>query len=300
MESMRAFCAMQNENRGPLMFKLIMTCTTVWVASTVGCAAQAPTERGKYLVDSLMACDGCHTPRPGGVFNMERRFSGGSQVWDEHAYTVRGSNITSDRETGIGSWSADNLKRLLREGIRPNGVKVAPQMPFVFYQIMTPGDMDSLVAYVRSAPPLRNEVPAPVYKTEMNYYPIPNAEKPFSDDMMTDPVKRGFYLSTLGHCMECHSRRPDGAQDYKNWYGKGGAEFTGPFGTVLASNISSHPIKGIGAMTDDQIKRVLTQGIGRDGRALKPPMARQVYFAKMTEADINAIVAWVRTIPPIE
>jgi len=45
---------------------------------------------------------------------------------------------------------------------------------------------------------------------------------------------------------------------------------------------------------------VLTQGIGRDGRVLKAPMARQTWFAKMTDADINAIVAWVRTIPPIE
>ncbi len=40
---------------------------------------------------------------------MSKRFSGGSQVWDEAAYTVRGSNITPDRDTGIGTWSADDL-----------------------------------------------------------------------------------------------------------------------------------------------------------------------------------------------
>ncbi len=48
------------------------------------------------------------------------------------------------------------------------------------------------------------------------------------------------------------------------------------------------------------IKRALTQGIGRDGRAFKPPMARHIYFSKMTDDDVNAIVAWVRTIPPLE
>jgi hypothetical protein len=53
-------------------------------------------------------------------------------------------------------------------------------------------------------------------------------------------------------------------------------------------------------MSDADVKRVLTQGIGRDGRKLKPPMARQEYFAKMTDGDLNALIAWVRTIPPLE
>ena len=48
------------------------------------------------------------------------------------------------------------------------------------------------------------------------------------------------------------------------------------------------------------MKRALTQGVGRDGRAFKLPMARQVYFSKMTDDDVNAVVAWVRSIPPIE
>ncbi len=261
---------------------------------------QSPVERGKYLVNSVMACDGCHTPRPGGNFDMSKRFSGGSQVWDERAYTVRGSNISPDHETGIGAWSDADLKRLLTEGVRPNGVKVAPQMPFVFYKVLSPGDLDAVVAYLRAAAPVRNQVPPPVYKAEMSYVLIPGAERPIDDALLRDPVKRGFYLSTIAHCMECHSRRPDGTQDYVGWYGKGGAEFTGPFGKVLASNISSHPVKGIGAMTDAEIKRALTQGIGRDGRKLALPMARQVYFAKMTDADIDAIIAWVRTVPPIE
>jgi hypothetical protein len=74
----------------------------------------------------------------------------------------------------------------------------------------------------------------------------------------------------------------------------------GPFGSVVVSNISSHKEKGVGAWTDAELKRVFTEGIGRDGRVLKLPMARQRYFSKMTEQDLNAIVAWVRTIPPIE
>ena len=59
-------------------------------------------------------------------------------------------------------------------------------------------------------------------------------------------------------------------------------------------------MKGVGAFTDAELKRALTEGIGRDGRALKLPMARQRFFSMMTEQDINAIIAWVHTIPPIE
>jgi mono/diheme cytochrome c family protein len=272
----------------------------VMMAAAGGATAETLLERGSYLVNAVMACDGCHTPRPGGVFDMSRRFSGGSQVWDEKAYTVRGSNITPDRETGIGTWSEADLKRALTEGVRPSGVHLAPQMPFAFYKIMTPHDLDAVVAYIRSVEPVRHQVPPPVYKAEAHAVLIPDAEKPIADDALRDPVKRGFYLATIAHCMECHSRKPDGTQDYVNWNGKGGAEFTGPFGKVHARNITSHPTAGIGAWTDAEIKRALTHGVARDGREFKPPMARHIYFAKMTPGDIDAIVAWVRTIPPKE
>ena len=97
-------------------------------------AAETPFERGSYLVNAATVCDGCHTPRGPGGYNMERRFSGGPQIFDGPAYTVRGSNITSDCETGIGAWSKDDIKRLLIQGVRPNGVQVAPVMPYNFSQ----------------------------------------------------------------------------------------------------------------------------------------------------------------------
>ncbi|MGZ3362610.1 MAG: c-type cytochrome, partial [Xanthobacteraceae bacterium] len=146
-----------------MMIRRVIAGVTALAATAGGAHAQTPLERGSYLVNAVMACDGCHTPRTPAGFVMEKRFSGGSQTWDEAAYTVKGSNITPDRETGIGSWSEADLKRLLRDGIRPSGVPVAPQMPFVFYKILTPGDLDAVVTYIRSVAPVRNEVQAPVY-----------------------------------------------------------------------------------------------------------------------------------------
>src|SRR3954471_20164878 len=119
--------------------------------------AETPVERGGYLVNAVMACDGCHTPRGPDGLNMERRFSGGSIVWNAPAYTVHGPNITPDRDTGIGAWSKDDIKRLLTTGVRPNGVPVAPQMPYGFYRILTPRDLDAIAVYLRTVTPVSNE-----------------------------------------------------------------------------------------------------------------------------------------------
>jgi hypothetical protein len=119
------------------------------LALTTSAAAQSSLQRGDYLVNAVMACDGCHTPRDSSGFVMEKRFSGGSQTWDVPEYTVKGSNITPDPDTGIGRWSETDIKISLTEGLRPYGMPLAPQMPFAFYKIMTPGDLEAVVTYLR-------------------------------------------------------------------------------------------------------------------------------------------------------
>jgi mono/diheme cytochrome c family protein len=278
-------------------------------ALTVGAlpaTAETLLERGSYLVDAVMACDSCHTPRrPDGAFVMEKRFSGGSQTWDERSFTVKGANITPDPDTGIGGWSEEDLKRALIEGARPahaplGGVRLAPQMPFNFYKVLLPRDLEAVVAYVRTIAPVRNEVQPPVYKAPAEAPLVPGAERPIEEGDLRDPVKRGFYLATIAHCMECHARRPDGVQDFDNWLGKGGRVMTGPFGAVTVRNITSHPTAGIGGWTDAEIKRALTQSVSRDGRAFKPPMARHAFYSRMTPGDLDALVAYLRTLPPLE
>ena len=67
----------------------------------------------------------------------------------------------------------------------------------------------------------------------------------------------------------------------------------------VARNITSHPQKGIGSWSDDEIKRAIARGVGRDGSPLKPPMG-YAWYARMTDADLSAIVAYLRTVPPLE
>jgi mono/diheme cytochrome c family protein len=256
---------------------------------------QKRVDRGSYLINAVMACDNCHTPRGRNGLDMQRRFSGGSEVWDTREYTVRGSNITPDRATGIGSWSDNDLKRLLTEGMRPNGVRVAPQMPYRMYEVLTPSDLDAVVAYVRNVSPVRNKIPAPVYKTSTYAGPtISSAPEQQADD----PVPRGAYLASLAYCMACHSRRPDGVVDVQHWQGRGGFKMKGGFGAVTVPNITSDREKGVGAWTDAELRRALTEGVDRDGRTFSLPMARQAYYRQMTQDDLNALIAWLRTIRP--
>jgi mono/diheme cytochrome c family protein len=143
-------------------------------------AADALIERGSYLVNAVMACDSCHTPRgPKGALLMDKRFSGGSQTWDEPTFVVKGANITPDLDTGISTWSEHDLKHALIDGVRPaharlGGIPLVPQMPFNFYKILLPHDLEAVVAYVRSVAPVHNEVQPPIYKatTEIKLVPV--------------------------------------------------------------------------------------------------------------------------------
>src|SRR5262249_46194367 len=82
------------------------------LATTSLTQAQTPIERGSYLVNGLLTCGNCHTPRgPGGAFAMDRQLSGGPQEWDRPTYKVRGANITPDKETGNGNWRRAVMRR---------------------------------------------------------------------------------------------------------------------------------------------------------------------------------------------
>src|SRR5262249_49526823 len=119
----------------PKIHRVVMIIVAALGAMLSAARAETPVERGGYLVNAVMACGGCRTPRPaGGAFDMSKRISRGSQTWDTPQYLVKASNIAPDPETGIGKWSADDSKRALTEGVRPSAVALAPQMPFVFYK----------------------------------------------------------------------------------------------------------------------------------------------------------------------
>lgn len=271
-------------------------------AALVGTAhAQSKSDlvkRGDYLVNGLLTCGNCHTPKGPQGDIMEKAFSGGL-TFDEPPFKVTAPNITPDKDTGIGAMSDADIEKVLRKGIKPDGTPVAMIMPSGFYEIMTDRDMNAVIAYLRTLKPIKNKVPDPVYKVPQGHPVPPGGENKFTEEMLQDKVKKGFYLVTIAHCVECHTPLGPKGRDFVNDLGKGGFELKGPWGVSVSRNITSSKTKGIGAWTDAEIKRAITQGVRKDGSKLKPPMAYHSY-AIMTDADLDAVIAYLRTVPAKE
>jgi mono/diheme cytochrome c family protein len=271
--------------------------TLVALVSIIGSAAYAetPIQRGSYLVNTIMTCGNCHSPKGPPAVVAGKDFSGGLRFDVPGAFDVTAPNITPDKKTGIGTWSAADIKRLLLTGVRPNGKPIAV-MPTGFYGILLPSDLDAIVAYIRSVKPVSHKVPDPIYYVPIRQEVFPGAKKPIDPAALKHKVQRGFYLATIGHCMECHTPRVKGKLNFSRM-GAGGQEFPGPWGISVSRNITSSKSKGIGKWTDAEIKRAITQGIDKDGKKLHPPMGFP-YYARMTSSDLDDLIAWLRTVPP--
>jgi mono/diheme cytochrome c family protein len=125
-------------------------------------AADPRTERGKYLV-MLGGCNDCHTP---GVFLGKPDFSrtlGGSEVGFElpGLGVFHGPNLTSDKETGLGGWTPEEVVTAITKGQRPDGRELAPIMPWRSFAVLTKDDAFAIAAYLKSLPPIKNKVPGP-------------------------------------------------------------------------------------------------------------------------------------------
>jgi mono/diheme cytochrome c family protein len=267
--------------------------------------AESPIERGSYLVNTIMACGNCHSPRDANDQIIKDKALSGGRTFTTPAFVATAPNLTPDPETGLGSWSEAEIKRALVEGVRPDhgrlgGVPLAAIMPANFYKALLPDDLDAIVAYLRSLKPIRNQTADPEYKVPVRRDPYPDADGGFNKTMLTDPVRRGAYLVTIGHCMECHSTWSKGVSDFKSGLGRGGRVFAeaGPPG-VMAANITSDRTAGIGGWSDQEIMRAITHGVDRDGRMLKPPMGF-AFYSGLRQADLADIVAYLRTVPPLQ
>jgi mono/diheme cytochrome c family protein len=282
-----------------IMVRFITTLLAAFAATLGAANAQsALVKRGDYLVNGLLTCGNCHTPKGPTGDIKEKAFSGGLD-FDEPPFKVTAPNITPDKETGIGNYTDAELKQVLRKGIKRNGVPVAMVMPSGFYEIMTDRDLDAVIAYLRTLRPINNKVADAIYKMPQGHPIPPGGAKKFTEADMSDKAKKGFYLVTIAHCLECHTPMGPRGRDFAAKLGAGGFELDGPWGVSVSRNITSSKEKGIGAWTDAEVKRAITQGIRKDGSKLKPPMAFHSY-AIMTPADLDAVVAYVRTMPAKE
>jgi mono/diheme cytochrome c family protein len=260
---------------------------------TTQALAETPLERGTYLVNSIAACGNCHTPKgpEGDLPGME--LAGMIYKDSEGKVIYLLPNITPDPETGVGGWTDEQLVAAIREGIRPDGSVMTGIMPFELYRDLSDADAKAIVAYIRSVPAVRNEIPAPGKGAPQSVDSKPS-KLAVAAVLPDDPVAYGAYLAgPVGHCIECHTPGTHGKVDYANNLGAGGRLFAGPWGESVSSNITP---AGLSRWTDDEIKTMITKGLRPGGAPMLPPMGYS-YYANISDSDLDAIVAYLRSLP---
>jgi mono/diheme cytochrome c family protein len=135
-------------------------------------------ERGRYLV-TLGVCHDCHTPKgPDARPQLDRLLSGHPEG-EPPVPAIPGAiavcltatcftgpwgtsfarNLTPDKATGLGAWTEEHFIQVLRTGIRGNGAPLRPLMPWEWFRQLTDDDLKAMLAYLRTIPPIHNDVP---------------------------------------------------------------------------------------------------------------------------------------------
>jgi mono/diheme cytochrome c family protein len=254
-------------------------------------------ERGAYLARAA-DCMACHT-RPGG-----KDFAGGLGFKLPFG-TLYATNITPDKDTGIGNYSDADFLNAIRRGVRRDGERLYPAMPYVSYAYMTDDDALAIKAYLFSLPPVDEQPPANTLAFPFNqrwgmifWSAMFNPGTRFTPDTSKSPEwNRGAYLAeALAHCGECHTPRnlAFALDNRKKFAGAVAAGWH-------AFNITSDKATGVGGWSDADLASYLANGHAKGHGTASGPMGEAVdrSFSQLTADDIKSVVAYLRTVPPI-
>jgi mono/diheme cytochrome c family protein len=254
-------------------------------------------KRGEYLIRAA-DCEVCHTA-PGGA-----AFAGGLAIPLPFG-TLYSTNVTSDKETGIGDYSDADFLNAVQRGIRKDGSRLYPAMPYPSYTYITDADALAIKAYLFSRPAIRaaNRADTLGFPFNQRWSMIFwswafNANSRFAPNTAQSAQwNRGAYLAeALAHCGECHTPR-NLAFALNNRKKFAGAETAG----WHAFNITSDKGTGIGGWSDDEVLAYLTTGHALNRGTAAGPMGEAVdeSFSHMAPSDIRALVVYLRSVPAI-
>ena len=269
--------------------------------------------RGKYIFQNLADCAGCHSQRDfsrvAGPEVVSGRGRGNvlSDMMHSLPGTVVAPNITPDPETGIGKWTDGEKIRAIREGVDRDGRALFPMMPYTQYRNMSDEDVQAVVAFLDSLPPVRYPLPVTRLNFPVNVFikfaPQPSGSVPPPNH--GDTLKYGEYLVTIGGCVDCHTPQQKG-QPVPGMDFAGGQPFPTTLGTVVSANITSDLDTGIGKWDEDFFLKKF--GEYRDYAEQGPPpspgpqaftLMPWLGMSHLEPADLKAIYAYLRTVKPV-
>jgi mono/diheme cytochrome c family protein len=253
-------------------------------------------ERGAYLARAA-DCMVCHTTQGG------KEYAGGLGFKLPFGM-LYSTNITPDKDTGIGNYSDQDFLAAMHRGTRRDGARLYPAMPYTSYTYMTDADVLAIKAYLFSLAPVRAAAPENTLmfpfnqRWAMDFWSVLfNPDTRFEPDTSKSPEwNRGAYLAeALAHCGECHTPRNLAfALDNRRKFA--GAVTAG----WRAFNISSDKATGVGAWSDEDLVSYLSIGHATGHGTASGPMGEAVdqSLSQLAPEDIQAVVAYLRTVPP--
>jgi mono/diheme cytochrome c family protein len=245
-------------------------------------------------------CMACHT-----VPDSDKPFAGGYAINSPFG-AIYSTNITPSKTAGIGNYSEQQFAAALRDGVRADGSRLYPAMPYTSYVHLTDQDVAALYAYfMHAVQPVDQAAPVTQLNFPFNirasmigwnllFLDSRNSPKPA---LANAQLQRGEYLTnTLEHCGACHTPRNPLMAEIKTQALSGG--MVGPW---FAPNITSDAVSGIGAWSDDELIEYLSIGHARGKNQAAGGMAEAVQNSLqfLPREDLAAIVAYLKSTTPV-
>lgn len=300
-----------------LVLIIIVLCYVKFFLPDVGNAPEMTVERtseriarGAYLANNVAVCMDCHSRRDWTRYSgplVEGTLGEGGELFDQK-FGFPGSyyskNITP---AGISRYTDGELFRVITTGVTKEGKALFPVMPYHYYGRIDEEDIKSVIAYIRTLKPVQNDVPASQSDFPMNFIinTIPQKASLTKRPPASDGVNYGKYLVNMASCVECHTQFDKGKLVAGMDFG-GGREFPFPDGSVVrSSNITPDEKTGIGLWSEKLFvdrfhslsdSATLTRKVAPGEPNTIMPWTM---YGRMTDEDLKAIYAYLRTVKPI-
>ncbi|HZV98959.1 MAG TPA: c-type cytochrome [Methylophilaceae bacterium] len=298
-------------------------------------------DRGKKLADTML-CAMCHSPMTmeSGLqmYNEKLRLTGGVKIVSPPDGTFFTKNLTPDMKTGVGTWSFDELAMAITQGVAKDG-RGLRVMPSHYYKDISNEDLNALIGYLKSVPPVQKQIPANIkmeilsklmagirlflpfiaypsqdwffgdhgtslvdHNDRSELYLSPKSQEPLVvQPVRTSPdIERGKYLVTTAACAFCHTPVTAFGQSQKLAL-SGGFKVIDPVcGTVYSKNLTPDPDTGLGKWSDQEIVNAIKGGVSKGReRLLCSTIMPWQAYSQFSDDDMRAIVAYLRAIPPV-
>jgi mono/diheme cytochrome c family protein len=269
-------------------------------------------EHGRYLVRGPAHCSICHMGSLDEVLRSdageELPLRGGFEFPIGPIATLYTANLTPDRDTGIGRYTDGELFRMLRHNVKLDGrASIAPLMPFAN---MADDDLVAIVSYLRSAEPVRSEVPAARWKPmgkavaallrPAALQPVVGHTPPATAPAQAPTVERGKYLANdVANCMACHSPldTTTGELTGPAFSGnvRGERSSVDPAVMLRAPNLTPHPSGALAGFEDEDA----WIGRFRVGRVVRESIMPWGPYTRMTDDDLRALYLYLHSLDPV-